>query len=246
METKETEKKVSTIKSSKAIGVVLATSMSVVIGLFFFIPYITESYTINTIVRQSINSAEQIKLTRAYYSKNVVKDVKKFAPQMSFSYNHGGANGVLPLPTTLIHDLSKVFSEKTGLKYQLYSEYPFKNRSKRKLTPFQKEAIKYTQKHDDGIYVKRDILDGKEVVRVATTDFMTDKTCVNCHNNHFSRTWEKGKWSIGDKRGVLEVITPLEAELDEHALMRNYIILFILGMSFLAFLYLWFSRSKKL
>lgn len=238
-------KVVSNIKSSKVMGVLLSAAIAIVIGLFFFIPYITETYTINTVVRQSINSAEQIKLTRAYYTKNIVKDVKKFAPQMSFSYNHGSVNGVLPLPTTVIHDLSKVFSEKTGLKYNLYSEYPFENRAKRVLTPFQKEAIKYTQENPDGVYVKREIYEGQEVVRVATTDYMTDKTCVNCHNNHFNRTWKKGKWSLGDKRGVLEVITPVGAELDEHSLMRNYIILFIFIMFLLMFLYLWFNRSKK-
>lgn len=231
--------------SRKVIVVFIVTAIVLIGGIFFAVPYMTEESTIQSMIRQSKDSAEKIKITRAYYSKNVVKDIKKFAPELSFSYNHSGANGVLPLPTTLIHDLSKLFSENTGVKYSLYSEYPFKNREKRVLTPFQKEAIEYTQKNPDGLYVKRDIYEGKEVLRVATTDFMTDLSCVNCHNNHSSRTWKEGKWKLGDKRGILEVITPIEKELNEHMFMRNYMMLFVFGIFFIVLLYIWLSSKRK-
>ncbi len=233
------------LKNNSVFNSILFASFVMIVSLFYFIPYITEQYTIKTVIKHSVNAVEQIKLTRAYYVDVVVKDVKKYAPNLTFHYDHWGTDGRLPLPTTTIHDLSKIFSEKTGVKYNLYSEYPFLNRKDRILTPFQKEAIKYTQENEDGIYIKREVLDGKEVLRVATTDYMTDASCVTCHNEHSDRTWEKDKWKLGDKRGVLEVITPLEDELAGHIVMRNYILLFIIAIISLVLFYLYIKIRKR-
>jgi len=237
------------IRDNNIIRLIVLSAIVMSIVLFFFIPYITEKYTIESIINNSKNSVEQIKLTRAYYVDSIVDDVKKYAPNLSFSYDHEGINGRLPLPTTTIHDLSKIFSENTGIKYNLYSNYPFKNRERRVLTKFQKQAIRYTQENPQGLYIKRDIVDGKEVLRVAVTDYMTSQSCVNCHNNHPDRIWEKGKWKLGDKRGVLEVITPIDEELSAHRSMRNYIIIFILSIFLLMLFYLaWkiLHREKEL
>ncbi len=233
------------LQNYSVINSIIVALIIMVTSLFFFIPYITEKYTIATIIKHSKNAVEQIKLTRAYYVDVVVKDVKKFAPNLEFHYDHWGVDGRLPLPTTTVHDLSEIFSKKTGIKYNLYSDYPFLNRKDRVLTPFQKEAIKHTKESENGIYIKRDILDGKEVLRVATTDYMTDISCVNCHNEHVDRTWEKDKWNLGDKRGVLEVITPLEDELAGHIVMRNYILLFIIMTISLVLFYLFIKIRKR-
>ncbi len=233
------------LQNHSVINSIILASIVIITSLFFFIPYITEQYTIKTIIKHSKTAVEQIKLTRAYYVDVVVKDVKKYAPNLEFHYDHWGVDGRLPLPTTTVYDLSEIFSEQTGMKYNLYSDYPFLNRKDRVLTPFQKDAIKYTQENEDGTYIKRDIIDGKEVLRVATTDYMTDKSCVTCHNDHADRTWEKGKWNLGDKRGVLEVITPLEEELAGHIVMRNYIILFIVVVISLVLFYLFIKIRKR-
>ncbi|MEA1893352.1 MAG: EAL domain-containing protein [Campylobacterota bacterium] len=233
------------LKNHSVINSIVIAAVAMVSVLFFFIPYLTEQYTIKTIIKHSKHTAEQIKLTRAYCVDVVVDDVKKYAPNLKFNYDHWGVDGQLPLPTTTIHDLSKIFSENTGLTYNLYSDYPFTNRKDRVLTSFQKEAIKYTKENKDGIYIKRDVIDGKEVLRVATTDYMTDLSCVNCHNKHTDRTWRKNKWKLGDKRGVLEVTTPLNDELVGHRVMRNYIILLIIITFGLILFYLFQKMSKR-
>ena len=234
-----------TNKNRKILKSIILAALVMSTTLFYFIPYITEQYTIKTIISHAKQSAEQIKLTRSYYVSAVVKDVKAYAPELSFHYEHEGVNGKIPLPTTVIHDLSKVFSENTGMKYNLYSEYPFKNRASRVLTPFQKDAIKYTKEHPEGLYIKRDTIDNKEVLRVATTDFMTDKSCVSCHNSHIDKTWEKDYWKLGDKRGVLEVIAPIEEELTAHLTMRNYILGLILSIFAIVLFYLYTSLLKR-
>ena len=225
------------------------TTVIILIILAYYIPHITDKNAMETIKKNSLKSVEQIKLTRAYYVENVVRDLKKYAPQIAFSYKHEGVNGVVPLPTTLIRNLSDIFSEHTGTKYRLYSEYPFKNRKDRNLSEFQKEALHYTQKNPDGIYVKRDMINGEPVLRVAVTDYMTSQACVDCHNNHPDRTWEKGKWKLGDKRGVLEVITPMKDEIAANSMVKYSILGLITTMVLLLmgyYSYMFFRREKEL
>ena len=227
----------------------LLTTAVIITILAYYIPYITDKNTMETIKKSSLKSVEQIKLTRAFYVENVVRDLKKYAPEISFSYKHEGVNGIVPLPTTMIRNLSDIFSEHTGTKYRLYSEYPFKNRKDRNLSKFQKEALHFTQKNPDGIYVKRDTINGEPVLRVAVTDFMTSQACVDCHNNHPDRTWEKGKWKLGDKRGVLEVITPMKEEIAANSMVKYSILGLIITMVLLLigyYSYMFFRREKEL
>ena len=211
------------------IRAIILSAMVMLLSLFFFIPYVTEMVTLESITQNAKSTVKQIKLTRAYYVDAVVKDIKADTNStLSFSHDHKGVNGKLPLPTTLIHDLSKLFSDNLGVSYELYSEYPFLNRKKRVLTDFQKEAIKFTKENEEGLYVKRDVVNGEDVLRVATTDFMNKRTCVNCHNSHPDRTWEQGYWKLGDKRGIIEVVTPIKPELVKNNKVRNYILLLLL------------------
>ncbi|MEA3554500.1 MAG: DUF3365 domain-containing protein [Campylobacterota bacterium] len=222
---------------SKILISVIAVSLLIIATLFVYIPKVTEQNTIDTVVRNSQNTVAQIKLTRAYYVSSVVKDVKKYAPQLTFDYDHHGTNGKLPFPTSTIHDLSKIYSDNTGLTFNFFSEYPFKPKASRVLTPLQKEVIEYIKKDENNMWVKRDTIDGKPVLRVAVVDYMTDPSCVSCHNNHKDRTWEKGYWKLGDKRGVLEVITPLDIDLAANTTMRNKILFFIAGAMLLLVVY---------
>jgi len=131
------------------------------------------------------------------------------------------------------------------VKFNLYSEYPFKPKSNRVLTPKQKEILKYTQESEDGLYIGRDVIDGVQVLRVAVTDFMTAPSCVSCHNTHPDRTWGKNKWKLGDKRGVLEVITPLTEALEANSYMRMQILVFITVMLILLVLYFSYTLIKR-
>ncbi len=228
---------------------IVITTVIILGILAVYIPYITDKNSAKTIIEHSLNAVKQIKLTRAYYVENVVKDIKAYAPNISFSYAHQGVNGVIPLPTTVIHDLSGIFSDKTGIRYNLYSEFPFKNRADRNLTTFQREAIRFTKQSPEGVYTKRDTIDGKPVIRVAVADFMTSEACVKCHNNHPDRTWERNKWKVGDKRGVLEVITPIEDEIAANNMVKYSILALIVTMIVLLLGYfssMFLRREKEL
>jgi PAS domain S-box-containing protein len=117
------------------------------------------------------------------------------------------------------------------------------------LTPFQKEAIAYTNVNPKGVYVRRDTKDGKEVLKVATADTMSEQACVTCHNSHPDRTWSQNKWRLGDSRGVLETTLPIESEISAIEHLRRYLIGFITLIFLLVFYYLYRvlkSREKEL
>ncbi|BBG65970.1 histidine kinase [Hydrogenimonas sp.] len=224
------------VKSSKIIIPVFITSLLLGAFLFYYIPYIMEEGLIKNIVRHSKNAVERLQMEREYYTLSVVRDVKKFAPQLSFDYNHEGVNGKLPFPTTTIHDLSRMYSKRSDVKFSLYSEYPFLNRKDRVLTPFQKEALKKV-KENGGLYYKKDIVDGKPVLRVAVADYMVHQACVDCHNSHKLKNWPSNKWKLGDMRGVLEIMTPMGAAMNEMYQSRNRVLMASLAIMFLLFIY---------
>ena len=178
-------------------------------GMYIYIPKIIEKNNIDLIIANSKESVKQLQMVREYYTKNIVSAVKKNAPKITLDYNHKGIDDKLPFPTTVIHDLTKMYSLRSKVKYELYSAFPFLNRKDRVLTDFQKEAIKKVEESENGIYAKKDLIDGKKVLRVAIADYMILPACVNCHNTHKLKNWPSNKWKLGDKRGVIEIITPL-------------------------------------
>jgi hypothetical protein len=178
-------------------------------GLYIYIPTIVENNVIQKVVENSKETVKQLQIVREYYTKYIVTDVKKNGPELGLDYDHKDFDTKLPFPTTVIHDLTAMYSLRSKVKFEFYSEYPFLNRKDRVLSPFQKEAIKMLEKNDDGIYVKKDNIDGQKVLRVAIADYMILPACVNCHNSHKLKDWSSDKWKLGDKRGIIEIITPL-------------------------------------
>ena len=158
---------------------------------------------------------------------------------MKFSANHTQSDKVLPLPATLIHDLSSIFSNNSGVKFRTYSNFPFKNRMHRVLSSKDKHTLSAITK-SNAIYIQKDLINNKPVLKVAIADFMSEKSCVQCHNNHKDKSWENNKWKIGDVRGVIEIITPLDKPLAQNKQMRNDILIFL--SSIFAILIFYYSR----
>jgi len=214
------------------------------ISLAIYIPKVTEQNTIDLVVKNSINAVEQIKLTRAYYVKEVVGDIKKYAPNIKFDYKHSGVDGKIAFPTSLVHELSDIYTKNTGLEFKLFSNYPFKPKIDRVLTPIQKEALQAIEKNNSYIWQKRAIIDNKDVLVVAIADVMTQQACVDCHNNHKDKTWDFD-WKLGDKRGVLEVITPLDDSLKANNIMKNKILFFIFVAMTILIIFYSYSLMKR-
>ncbi len=213
-------------------------------SLFFFIPYVTEKNIDEILIENSKNNVTQIKLTRSYYLDSVVNKIMDGEYNLTFSANHQNNAKLLPLPATLIHNLSKIFSENMGIKFKTYSKYPFKNRANRILSEKEIETLDSIEK-SNGIHISKDVIDHKAVLRVAIADYMNNRSCVECHNHHPDRTWSDTKWKLGDIRGVIEVITPLDKSLSRTASMRNKISIFMSIIFSILIVYYSYSLIKR-
>src|SRR5262249_57579376 len=71
-------------------------------------------------------------------------------------------------------------------------------------------------------FSRQEMLDGKQVVRVAVADVMAVQACVNCHNTIAGSP--KKDWKLGDVRGVLEITSVIDAELAHGAALSRSII----------------------
>ncbi|MDK2597265.1 methyl-accepting chemotaxis protein [Pseudoalteromonas sp. P94(2023)] len=193
-----------------AVAILVATTL----------PAIIKSTMLQITSDDAIVTVNQFKTLRGYYTKNVISKAKAFG--MSPHFEHRNDNNAIPLPATLIHELSELLS-RSGTKIQLYSEYPFPNRKHRQLDEFQKEAWNYLTSNPKEVYSKIIESNNNQYLRIAVADTMQAQACVNCHNTH--PLTPKVGWKQGDVRGALEVTKPLENVTALTSNIRNYILL---------------------
>ncbi len=187
----------------------LALSVIGIIIIISVVPFIFNETTIKDATLVAQNTAQQYSSLRSYYTKNIVSKLKA-SGQITISSDYKNKEHGIPLPATMIHELSEL-SESSGLKIKLYSAFPFPDRANRKLDAFQIQAWQKLTLNPNTPYVKTESQNNKQVVRVAIADILTEQACVQCHNTH-PQTPKTG-WELGDVRGVLEVIVPIEQQL---------------------------------
>src|SRR5207249_1032643 len=99
----------------------------------------------------------------------------------------------------------------TGMQVRLYSDYPFRSRKDGGPTDaFEREALRWLREDPDDPFYSFEEYEGRPVLRYATARRMSE-SCVRCHNTHPDSTYDK--WNVGDVRGVLEIIRPLDRDV---------------------------------
>ena len=184
------------------------------------VPMQSESNIKKEAVVSAQRSAEQFKAIRAYYTKNVIKKVLAES-SLKPTFNHKNEANGIPLPATLIHDLSEILS-KNGTSLKLYSPYPFPNRKVRQLDEFGQNAWQALSKNPSEPYYETTELNGYTTVRVGVADIMGSQVCVDCHNSRPDTP--KNDWQLNDLRGVLEVNIPIDAQLANGFLLSMEIV----------------------
>ncbi len=195
-----------------------------VISAGLLIPRIIASNATDAAALSATETVNQFKTIRGYYTKNVIVKAKK-SGALKPSINHAADPNAIPLPATFIHDLSRLLRERDTT-INLYSAYPFPNRTDRRLDDFQQQAWEYLNSNPDTTFVRRETVDGKETVRVAIADRMQLQGCVDCHNSHPDTP--KADWRLGDVRGILEVSTAIDGQLAAGQELTNVIMIAIL------------------
>ena len=176
-----------------------------VIGIGVYTPHAVMETAMRDAVNKSQHTARELLELRTFYSEHVVSRSTAGGVRASPAYKDEPAS--IPVPTTFILDVAQSFAT-VGGKVSLVSPYPWPTRHDRVLDDFQREAWFYLKDNPGSVLSRRDRVDGQEVLRVAVSDTMS-ASCVECHNNHPSSP--KNDWKIGEVRGVVEVVQPVDA-----------------------------------
>ena len=190
---------------------VLPLPILLVLGIlvaWFVIPKQVAQNVVQATTDSALQTANQLKTLRGYYTKNVVKKVVADG-NMTPSFNHREDPQAIPLPATFIHDLSALVAD-SNTTFNLYSAFPFPLRQDRDLDGFQEEAWAYLEENPEAVFVRSEEAGGRHLLRVAIADRMVEG-CVGCHNSHAQTP--KDDWQLGDVRGVLEVSSDIMPQL---------------------------------
>ncbi|NQY25093.1 MAG: DUF3365 domain-containing protein [Campylobacteraceae bacterium] len=193
---------------------IIIISLLIITGTYFFISHQIKENIINQSIVNATNTVKQYKTLRKYYATNVIAKVKKNSDgKLKINFDHKDKSDTIPLPATMIHDMGALIGkDKDGIKLKLYSDFPFPNRSIGTLDAFSSKAMKtFRSGQVNKPVTSIEIFEGKESVRVSIPDFMVAQGCVNCHNSRADSP--KTDWKLGDVRGALEVIVPIESQL---------------------------------
>lgn len=177
----------------------------------FYIPSSMKENAIDQAVDSSLRTIDSFKTIRKYYTVNVINKVLS-SGSINPSIHHKEQPGTIPLPATMIHDLSEQMTS-IGMKLKIYSAFPFPNRQGKQLDSFQQNSWQILNQSPDKPYIKIVEQNKRQTVRVAIADTMTAQGCVNCHNSHPDTP--KNNWQLGDVRGVLEVSVDIQDIIDK-------------------------------
>ena len=200
-----------TLPQNVSTKITIPIGLTCLLGAIILIFIVPQQFQANAVADAANNAKSTVNLfktLRKYYVENIVSKVK--GSDVKLSFNHKGVDSTIPLPATLIHDMSEMLAD-SGTAIKLYSQFPFPNRTARELDAFGEQAWAYFQSNPDGIFQRTEERDGMTVSRVAIADKMVSAGCVNCHNSH--PLTPKVGWKLGDVRGVLEVETQIDQQI---------------------------------
>jgi hypothetical protein len=199
-------------------------------------------------LESAAQQAELLEEANKEYSR-VVELVEKADFQVNRTVPPTPGTVPLSIPATFLHDIGAHLNQsgKCGVHVRQFSDFPFPWRKDGgPHDDFERTALRELTRNGGATTMHRfENVDGRPVVRYAQARIMQD-TCVKCHNTHPQS--RKKDWQVGDVRGVLEIIRPLdkdEARISEAlhlALLMSAIVSgLLLGGSLLV---MWLGRAR--
>jgi len=178
---------------------------------------ITLSFLSTRLVRSNAlesaaQQAELLEEATKEYSRNVQRVTKA---NYTVNKTVPPTPGTVPLsiPATFLHDVGEQLAQvgRSGVRVRQYSDYPFPWRTGGgPRDEFEREAlVRLRQSKGQATFHEFTVMNGQRVVRYAQARIM-ERSCVECHNTHPQS--RRKDWQVGDVRGVLEIIRPLDKD----------------------------------
>ena len=218
-----------------AAGLLLAITLGSTVGMWHLIR-LSEYLVEQSALESAAQHAEMLKQVNDFYSDEVINRLQGTGIDITNDYTH--RKKAIPLPATMTIELGRQISAKgeTGMQVRLYSEYPFKPRLQSgeggPKDSFEDEALKALRMNPDKPFYRFEEYRGKPSLRYATAQRMK-RTCVECHQLHDDST--KRDWIEGEVGGALEIIRPLDADIERarHGLQGTFIVMGLISSSLL-------------
>jgi serine/threonine protein kinase len=197
-----------------AVGLLLAVTLGSALGLWHLVR-LSDQLVEQSALESAAQQAEMLEEVNEFYTVRVVDRLTGTGVNVTHDYAAKGKGKAVPLPATLTIELGREISSKskTGMAVRLYSDYPFRTR-KGDAGPqddFEREAMKRLYDDPTKPYWSFETYQGKPALRYATAQKLK-KTCVECHNHHNDSV--KRDWKEGEVGGALEIIRPLDADVE--------------------------------
>jgi signal transduction histidine kinase len=187
--------------------------------------------------------ADALEEVRKLYTSEVVN---RLVDKVPITHDYVTREGAIPLPITFSMELGKrVSKETTEIQARLYSAFPFPSREDGgPRDDFEREALHQLQQFPDRPFYRFEDFQGRQSLRYAVADRM-EAGCVSCHNSHPDSP--KTDWKMGDVRGVIEIIRPLDSIITQtHGGLRDtFALLAVIGIVGLSSLALVIARLRR-
>lgn len=198
------------VRNPVPVGLLAALSLGSLVGLWH-LARLNERLVRSTALDGAAQQAETLECLNDVYSEAVDRAMPH--GKVLITHDYATRKDALPLPATLTIDLGKTITERSesGMQVRLYSDYPWKFRKDREPPDeFEREALtRLRQNPDEPVYRFEDYR-GRPVLRYAVARRMRE-SCLGCHNKDPVNS-PKLDWKVGEVRGVVEIIRPLDRD----------------------------------
>ena len=182
------------------------------LGVVWQVLQFSQKETTRTSLAAAERLAGQVRELRGYYTDRVVATARH--SDLSVTHNYRDHDKAIPLPATMVHELNAILTEKEGYTIRLYSDFPFPFREDGgPRDAFERLALQTLRHNSTEDYWRLEEYNDIPSMRYASADKMVVQACVDCHNTH--PLSPKTNWRLGDVRGVIEVIIPIDEALRE-------------------------------
>ncbi len=231
--------------STKTLALVASFFVLSIVILAFFVVRLQTTLIETSALESAELYSDALSEFRTIYTAKVVKRVKTH-PDFKVTHDYVGSEFAIPLPATLSMELGKEIGEHlSGAETHLYSAYPFPWRVETGglFEAFRQDAWEALNANPDVPYYRFTEYKGRMVLRYAKADLIRPD-CVNCHNSHPDTP--KADWVVGDVRGVLEIIHPIDVITNQHksGIQGLYIISTMIALFGLSGLYILMANSN--